>query len=53
MTQFDEHLDDKLPNKLTHANVLLNAIECKDPDLNVSIAMAKVNKGPTRKMNKF
>ena len=52
MTQCDEHVNYQLPNKLTRVNLLLGAIEWKDPGLNAAISMVKRNKGPTGKINK-
>ena len=52
MTQFSDHVDDQLSNKYTRMNFLLDAIKCKDPGLNAAISIVKVDKGPTRNMNK-
>ena len=53
MTQCAEHADYQLPNSLTHVNFLIGTIVYKDYGLNAAIAIVKVDKGPTRKMNKL
>ena len=52
-TQCYEHVYYQLPNELTRVIYLLNAIECKDPGLNVAIATVKGDKETTLKMKKF
>ena len=53
VTQCVDNVDHQILNELTHVNLLLNAIECKDTGLNAAISMLKGDKGPTGKMNKF
>ena len=52
MNQCADIVDYKLPKKLTCANFLHDAIECKDPGQNAAITIVKGDKGPTGNMNK-
>ena len=53
ITQCADHVDYKLPNKLTCVNLLLSDIEKNDPSLNAAIEMVRGEKVTIRKMNKF
>ena len=53
VTRFDEHVHYQHPNEFTCVNLLLNAIECKDPILNTTIETVKEYKEPTGEINKF